>query len=109
MLWDAGAGWYDSTGSNAVAVVKNAGLRLGNILYVGDTVDNVLSAGISVEVGPSSASVDVEVLVRYNAVCRATTGPAQDPVAWQFHTPRPGKKFSTRSPASPQVWPPKGK
>lgn len=55
------------------------------------------------EVGPLSGSVDVEVFVRYNAVCNAAMGPTQSPVGSQFQTPKPGKRFSIMFPVSPQV------
>lgn len=61
----------------------------------------VLNAGAAVDVEPSSGSVDVEVLVRYNAVCNATIAPTQTPADSQLQMPRPGKRFSIRS--SPHV------
>ncbi len=70
-------------------------------VYAGDCR---VAAGVSVKVGPSSASVEVEVFVRYNAVCNAAIGSAQEAVTWQFQTPRPGKKDSIRIPSS-HAWP----
>lgn len=70
-------------------------------LSVCATGDCVLNAVASVDVGPSSGSVDVEVFVRYNAVCNAAYPAAHEATALQFQTPKPGKKFLTRL-ASPQ-------
>ena len=56
---------------------------------------SVLSAGVSVEVGPSSNSVDVEVFVRYNAVSSADAASTAFSVGSQFQTPRSGKSPST--------------
>ena len=36
--------------------------------------DCTVANGASLEVGPSSDSVDVDVFVRYNAVCKANSG-----------------------------------
>ncbi len=49
----------------------DVGTSPGAFFSVGDCV---LSAGTSIEVGPSSGSVDVEVFVIYNAVCNAIAG-----------------------------------
>ena len=86
------------------------------VFSVGVTGDGVLAAGASFKVGPSSGSVDVEVVVRYNAVRKASIGsstcngalPSLVPkthlaVYSQFQIPRSGKKFSIMFPAFPQV------
>ena len=46
----------------------------------------------SVKVDVSSGSVDVEVFVRYNAVCRTSAGETQKSVELHFQTPRSWKK-----------------
>ena len=51
----------------------------------------VFGDGAAVEVGPSPGSVDVDVFVRYNAVCINAAGESTVSVDPQFHTPRPGK------------------
>ena len=61
---------------------------------------SVLSAGASVEDGPSSDSVDVDVAVRYNAVASADAASTATSVGSQFQTPRSGKSPST-TPAVP--------
>ena len=61
---------------------------------------SVLSAGTSVEDDPSSDSVDVDVAVRYNAVCSADAASTASSVGSQFQTPRSGKSPST-TPAVP--------
>lgn len=76
---------------------------LGAVFSGCGTAACALEAGAGVEVGPSSGSVDVEVFVRYRAVCNAPIGPTQSPDGSQFQTPRPGKKFSIRFPVSPHV------
>lgn len=54
-----------------------------------------LSAGASVKDDPSSDSVDVDVAVRYNAVCSADAASTAISVGSQFQTPRSGKRPST--------------
>ena len=63
---------------------------------------SVLSAGASVKDDPSSDSVDVDVAVRYNAVCSAAAPNAASPVGSQFQTPRSGKRPSTTPAVPPQ-------
>ena len=53
----------------------------------------------------SSGSTDVDVMVRYKAVCNAATGRAQLTVTLQFQTPKLGKTFSMIPPESPQFSP----
>ena len=55
----------------------------------------VLSAGASVEDDPSSDSVNVDVAVRYNAVCSADAASTTISVGSHFQTPRSGKSPST--------------
>lgn len=61
---------------------------------------SVLSAAASVDDDPSSDSVDVDVAVRYNAVCNADAASTAFSVGSQFQTPRYGKRPST-TPAVP--------
>ncbi|KAL9132980.1 MAG: hypothetical protein Q9175_005841 [Cornicularia normoerica] len=112
ILFDAGAGGFETTGIMSVAGRWSVELELGFTAEFivsageasggGDSVGTilredvpaggafnvcvsvgavfsscvtsgcVLNAGVAVDVGPSSGSVDVEVLVRYNAVCNAS-------------------------------------
>ena len=76
--------------------------------------DCTVANGASLEVGPLSGFVDVDVIVRYNAVCKAKAAPTSprlvgnivgnivgethSAVALHFQTPKPGKRSST-SPA----------
>ena len=97
---------------------------MGAVFSVCATVDSALVASAS-DVGRSSSSVVVEVVVRYNAVCNAAgppigdtvsaTGATGSPVASgspvaatanigvpvQCQTPRWGKRVSNVSPISP--------
>ena len=57
--------------------------------------DCMVANGASVEVGPSSGSVDVDVFVRYNAVCKNSAGETQKIDALHFQTPKSGKSSST--------------
>ncbi len=93
-------------GANSGIGGSARGPAIAGLTVVGVAPGAVFSGCVSggcVEVGPSSGSVDVEVFVRYNAVCNAATGPTQSPCGMQFQTPRPGKKFSIRFPVSPHV------
>ena len=125
MLVDAGAGGGATGGvsggeASGGGVSVEEGVSAGGAFDVGVSAGAVFSgwatgccvldagAGSGGGVGPASGSVDVEVFVRYNAVCNAAIGPTQSPDASQFQTPRPGKKFSIRSPVSPHVWSPIG-
>ena len=96
-------------------------IAVGEGVFTGGALDVSMSAGAvfsvctcdclgaSVRAGPPSDSVDVEVIVIYNAVCNAIAGlcipiSSQSPDALQFQTPRPGKRFWTMSSAaSPHV------
>ena len=60
--------------------------------------DCAVANGASLEVGPLSGSVDVDVFVRYNAVCKNSFPAAHSAVALHFQTPKPRKRSST-SPA----------
>ena len=117
------AGEVVTTGSSPFAVCStNAGKRLWSGIksnevgfpardgdVAGGTFDvptlvgislSVLWAGASVEEDPSSDSVDVDVAVRYNAVCSADAASTPVSVGLQFQTPRSGKSPST-TPAVP--------
>lgn len=87
MEGDISAGWLLDIGVSA-----DAGLSACA------TDECVLNAVASVDVGPSSGSVDVEVFVRYNAVCNAAYNnvTSRGATTLQFQTPKPGKKFLTR-------------
>ena len=124
MLSAADAGEVVTTGSSPFAVSSAHGERMlkwsgikpddvvvpardGNV--AGGTFDvptsvgiflSVLSAGASVEDDPSSDSVDIDVAVRYNAVCSADAASTAISVGSQFQTPRSGKSPST-TPAVP--------
>ena len=124
MLSAAEAGEVVTTGCSPFAVSGGAGenmlrwsgiesdevvfpARGGNM--VGGTFDmpnsvgvflSVFSAGASVEDIPSSDSVEVDVAVRYNAVCSADAASTASSVGSQFQTPRSGKSPST-TPAVP--------
>ena len=56
-----------------------------------------VATGASLEVGPSSGSVDVDVFVRYNAVCKKKdpSGIAHSANRWHCQTPKPGKRLWT--------------
>ena len=81
----------------------DVGASAGAVFSVCATGDCVLATGAS-EVGASSGSADVEVFVRYNAVCKNCAGPTHSPGMWQFQIPRLGKKFWIRSSTSPHVF-----
>ena len=82
----------------------DVGASAGAVFSVCATGDCVLATGAS-EVGASSGSVDVEVFVRYNAVCKTCAGATQVTGNWQFQIPRLGKKLWIRSSTSPHVFP----
>ena len=82
----------------------DVGVSAGAVFSVCATGGCVLATGAS-EVGASSGSVDVEVFVRYNAVCKTCAGATQVTVLWQFQIPRLGKKFWIRLSISPQSFP----
>ena len=73
----------------------DVGVSAGAVFSVCATGDCVLAPGAS-EVGASSGSVDVEVFVRYSAVCKPIAGKTQISGLWQFQIPRLGKKFWIR-------------
>ena len=124
MLSAADTGEVVTTGSSALADSSAHGERMwswsgikpdevvspakdGNV--AGGTFDvptsvgiflSVRSAGASVKDDPSSDSVDVDVAVRYNAVCRADAASTAISVGLQFQTPRSRKRPST-TPAVP--------
>lgn len=135
MLSAADAGEVVATGSSPFAVssahgerfAKWSGIKPDEVVFpardgnvAGGTFDvptsvgiflSVLSAGAFVEDDPSSDSVDVDVAVRYNAVCSANAASKTSPVGSQFQTPRSGKSPSTTPAAplqlSPHAWLPK--
>ena len=121
--WTAGAASIEGLETGfAAGVVVDVGASSGATEsamgagrpFPGRGTTGVVSVGAAsgrgvVEVGPSSGSVDVEVLVRYNAVCNAPIGPTQSPCDLQFQTPRPGKRFSIILPVSPHVSAPMGR
>ena len=92
-------------GGSALGVDVSAGTAFCDCATGGCVID----AEVSIEVGKPSGSVDVDVVVRYNAVDIAIAGPTQSPVASQFQMPKPGKRFSMRFPVSPHVSSPTGR
>lgn len=113
--------WVVCVGEISWGAISEYDVCAGDAFDVGVSVDAVFSggatggcvldasAGVEDEVGPSSGSVDVDVFVRYKAVCMAKAGDTQSPGDSQFQTPRPGKKFSIKSPVSPHVSSPIGR
>lgn len=73
----------------------DVGVSTGAVSSVCAIGDWTVANGASLEVGPSSDSVDVDVFVRYKAVCKAKLGEAHSAVALHFQTPKPGKRSST--------------
>ena len=67
------------------------GVSAGAVFSACAIDDCTVANGAFLEVGPSSDSVDVDVFVRYNAVCKATFGAAHSADALHFQTPKPGK------------------
>ena len=71
------------------------GVSAGAVFSVCAIDDSTVANGASVEVGPSSGSVDVDVFVRYNAVFKAPNGETHVADALHFQTPKPGKRSLT--------------
>lgn len=90
-----GAGGFEVARSRPVAGFRYPGTRSGT------NGKSDPASGASVEVGTSSDSVDVDVFVRYNAVCNAVAASGAIAVGSQFQTPRSGKRFSTIPPLLP--------
>ena len=67
------------------------GVSAGAAFSVCAIDDCTVANGASLEVRPSSDSVDVDVFVRYNAVCKANAGETHSMVELHFQTPKPGK------------------
>ena len=67
------------------------GVSAGAVFSVCAIDDCTVANGASLEVGPSSDSVDVDVFVRYNAVCKAAIAATHSYVELHFQTPKPGK------------------
>ena len=70
------------------------GVSAGAAFSVCAIDDCMVANGASLEVGPSSGSVDVDVFVRYNAVCKKTAGETHIIVELHFQTPKLGKSSS---------------
>ena len=129
MLSAADAGKVVTTGSSPFAVSsahgerfkKWSGIKPDEVVFpardgnvAGGTFDvptsvgiflSVLSAGAFVEDNLSSDSVDVDVAVRYNAVCSANAASTSSSIGSQFQTPRSGKSPWTTPTAPAQLNP----
>ena len=70
------------------------GVSAGAVFSVCAIDECTVANGASLEVGPSSGSVDVDVFVRYNAVFKALNGETHVADVLHFQTPKPGKSSS---------------
>lgn len=87
-----------------VGVSAGGEFDVGAVFSECATGDCVISGSATFEVGPSSGSVDVDVVVRYNAVSKNAAAATHTREELQFQIPKLGNMFSTIFPASPHVF-----